>query len=177
MQLAGQTIAVLPLTLVVADPGLESDSLYAAYQQRRPALLRADSLIGQSLENRAPEVPWVLPPQLRKISRRAAGFVDDPDQMGQAVLRAPNLTKVPDPLRSSLRGLVALTEGRMALVPASLGFGPESDGTVRADLTLVLADARNGKVLWRSVAYGRGRTPDQALKAAMAAVLPANAGP
>jgi hypothetical protein len=76
-----------------------------------------------------------------------------------------------------LRGLVALTEGRMALVPASLGFGPEPDGQIRADLTLVLADARNGKVLWRSVAYGRARSLDQALGAAMAAVLPTTTGP
>jgi hypothetical protein len=176
-QLAGQTIAVLPLTLVVADPALESDSLYTPYREHRAALSRADSLISEGIRTRSPEVTWVLPPQLRKISRRSAGFVGDPDQMGQAVLRAPGLTKVPDPLRSSLRGLVALTDGRMALVPAALGFGPEPDGQIRADLTLVLADARNGKVLWRSVAYGRGRSLDQALNAAMAAVLPATAGP
>jgi hypothetical protein len=62
-------------------------------------------------------------------------------------------------------------------VPASLGFGPESNGRVRADLTLVLADARNGNILWRSVAYGRGSSADQALNAAMAAVLPTSGGP
>jgi hypothetical protein len=176
-QLAGQTIAVLPLTLVVADPELESDSSYAPYKEHRAALSRADSLVSEGIHARAPEVNWVLPPELRKISRRSAGFVADPDQMGQAVLRAPELSKIPDPLRSSLRNLVALTDGRMALVPASLGFGPEPDGSIRADLTLVLADARNGRVLWRSVAYGRGHSPDQALSAALAAVLPASAGP
>ena len=175
-QLAGQTIAVLPLTLVAADPNLESDSVYAPYREHRTALLRADSLIAEGVRNRGPEVTWILPAQLRKIARRSAGFVEDPDQMGQAVLRSPNLTKVPDPLRSSLRGLMALTEGRMALVPAALGFTPETGGQVRADLSLVLADSRSGKILWRSLASGRGRSPDQALTAAMAAVLPANAG-
>jgi hypothetical protein len=118
----------------------------------------------------------VLPPELRKIARRSAGVIDDPDQMGQAILRAPNITKVPDPLRSSLRGLVALAGGRLALVPASLGFGPEGDGRIRADLTLVLADSRSGKILWRSLAYGRGASPDEALKAAVAAVLPFSGG-
>jgi hypothetical protein len=170
--LAGQSIAVLPLTLVVADPTLESDSLYARYKDRRTALLRADSLVAEGLQGRSPEVNWVLPPQLRKISRRAAGVVDDPDQMGQAILRAPNLTSIPDPLRSSIRSLVALSGGRLVLVPASLGFGPEPKGEIRADLSLVLADARNGKVLWRTVAYGWGASPDQALNAAMVAVLP-----
>jgi hypothetical protein len=176
-RLAGQTIAVLPITLVVADPALESDTLYQPYRERRAALLRADSLVGAGIQARGPEVHWILPPQLRKIARRSAGFVDDPDQMGQAVLRSPNLTKVPDPLRSSLRELVAIVDGRLALVPASLGFGPEPNGQIRADLTLVLADCRNGRILWRSVAYGRGANPDQALSAAVAAVLPVSAGP
>jgi hypothetical protein len=176
-QLAGQTIAVLPITLVVADPTLESDTIYQPYRERRAALLRADSLVGIGLQTRGPEVNWVLPPELRKIARRSAGFVDDPDQMGQAVLRSPNMTKVPDPLRSSLRELVAVVDGRIAMVPASVGFGPEPNGQIRADLTLVLADCRNGKILWRSLAYGRGATPDQALKAAVAAVLPVSAGP
>jgi hypothetical protein len=169
---SGQTIAVLPITLVVADPALQSDSTYANYRDHRTALLRADSLVGAQLQTRGPEVTWVLPPQLRKVARRAAGFVEDPDQMGQAILRSPKLTKVPDPLRSSLRSLMALVNGRVALVPASLGFGPESDGRVRADLTLVLADSRTGKVIWRSLAYGRGKSPDEALNAAVAAVLP-----
>jgi hypothetical protein len=175
--LAGQTIAVLPLTLLVTDPSVESDSAYAHYRDRRAALLRADSLVGEGILTRAPEVTWVLPPQLRKVARRSAGFVEDPDQMGQAILRAPKMSKVPDPLRSSLRGLVALVGGRFALVPASLGFGPEPNGQIRADLTLVLADSRSGKVLWRSLAYGRGSSPDQALNAAVAAVLPVTGGP
>jgi hypothetical protein len=175
--LAGQTIAVLPLTLLAADPALESDSAYAPYKDRRASLLRTDSLVGAGIRARGPEVNWVLPPELRKIARRSAGFVEDPDQMGQAVLRSPKMTQVPDPLRSSLRGLVALVGGRLALVPASLGFGPEPNGQIRADLTLVLADARNGKILWRTVAQGRGASPDQALNAAVAAVLPASGGP
>ncbi|HZN98599.1 MAG TPA: hypothetical protein VFB61_12780 [Gemmatimonadales bacterium] len=175
--LAGQTIAVLPLTLVVADPALESDSLYTRYRARPAGLLHADSLLNEEIKARSPEVNWVFPPKLRKIARRSAGFVGDPDQMGQAVLRSPNFSKVPDPLRSSLRGLVALVDGRFALVPASLGFGPEPNGQIRADLTLVLADARSGKILWRSLAYGRGTSPDQALDAAVAAVLPVSQGP
>jgi len=175
--LAGQTIALLPLTLVVADPALESDPAYACYRDRRAALLRADSLVGQGFQARGPEVNWLLPPELRKIARRSAGVVNDPDQMGQAILRSPKLEKIPDPLRSSLRALMALAGGRLAMVPASLGFGPEPDGRIRADLSLALADTRGGKVLWRTIAYGRGASPDEALNAAVAAVLPLSGGP
>jgi hypothetical protein len=106
------------------------------------------------------------------MARRAAGFVPDPDDMGQALLRAPKLTVIPDPLRSSLRTLLAIADGRLALVPAALGFGPEPAGGIRADLSLVVGDARTGKVMWRSLALGRGKTPDEALNAALAAVLP-----
>lgn len=173
---AGKTVGVLPLTLVVADPTLQSDTAYSAYRDRRGALQRADSLIAEALVGRGPEVGWVLPPELRKMARRSAGFVPDPDQMGQAVLRSPKVTVIPDPLRSSLRSLLAIADGRLAFVPAALAFSPEPNGQVRADLTLVLADARTGKVLWRSLALGRGASPDGALNAALAAVLPAAGG-
>jgi hypothetical protein len=174
--LAGKRVGVLPLTLLVADPTLQSDPVYSEYKERRGGLRRADSLISEALVGRGPEVHWVLPPELRKIARRAAGFVPDPDDMGQALLRAPKLMIIPDPLRSSLRSLLAIADGRLALVPAALGFGPEPDGQIRADLSLVVGDARTGKVMWRSLALGRGRTPDEALNAALAAVLPFSGG-
>jgi hypothetical protein len=175
--LAGKKVGVLPLTLVAADPTVQSDSGYSQYRERRSALHRADSLISEALVGRGPEVSWVLPPELRKIARRSAGFTPDPDEMGQAILRAPKLTSIPDPLRSSLRNLMAVADGRLALVPAALGFGPDVNGQIRADLSLVIGDARTGKVMWRSFAVGRGKTPDEALNAALAAVLPATGGP
>jgi len=173
--LAGQTVAVIPITLVVADPALQADTIYAKYQDRRATLLWADSVIGDAFVGRAPEVNWVLPPKLRKVARRAPGLVGDPDQMGQAVMRAPNLKVIPDPLRSSLRNLVALTDGRIVMIPAALGFVRDSAGGVRADLSLVAGDVRSGKVLWRSQAIGSGATPFAALAAALATVLPADA--
>lgn len=170
--LAGQSVALLPLTLVGADPELASDSLYMKYQDRRATLLWADSLIGNAFTERAPEVKWVLPPDLRKMARRSPGIVSDPDQMGQAMLRSPKLREIPDPLRAPMRNLMALVGGRVAMVPAALGFGRDSEGKVRADLTLVAADTRSGKILWRSLAVGSGATPDQALQAALISVLP-----
>jgi hypothetical protein len=170
--LAGQSVALVPLTLVAADPALQSDSLYAKYQDRRAALLWADSVIGEVFTGRAPEVRWVLPPALRKIARRSPGIVSDPDQMGQALLRAPALRSVPDPLRASLRNLMALVGGRYAMVPAALGFVRDTTGRVRAELSLVAADTRTGKVVWRSVAVGNGPDPDHALQSALGAVLP-----
>jgi hypothetical protein len=61
-------------------------------------------------------------------------------------------------------------------VPAAIGFGRQADGRVQADLTLVLADVRNGRVLWRSVPRGTGATPREALDSALATALPLDTG-
>src|SRR4051794_28436489 len=161
--LPGQEVAVVPLTLVATDPAFLADTVFARYRDRRATLSWADSVIGEALVGRAPEVRWVLPPALRKVARRSPGIVNDPDQMGQALLRAPKLRDVPDPLRSSLRNLMAVVGGRVAMVPASLGFSPDTAAHVRAELSLVAADTRTGRIVWRSVALGSGPTPDAAL--------------
>jgi hypothetical protein len=171
-RLTGQQVSVMPLTLVAADSSLQSDTLYAPYRDRRATLTWADSLIGEAFTGRAPEVKWVLPPTLRKLARRSPGIVGDPDQMGQAALRSPKLRDIPDPLRSSLRNLMAVAGGRVAMVPAALAFARESDGRIRADLSLVAADTRSGKVIWRALASGLGAAPGPALEAALAGVLP-----
>jgi hypothetical protein len=110
------------------------------------------------------------------VARRSPGIVGDPDQMGQAALRSPKLKELPDPLRSSLRNLMAVVGGRAVMVPASIGFGRQADGRVRADLALAVGDTRTGKVIWRSIAIGSGSNPREALDAALAAVLPLDAG-
>jgi hypothetical protein len=172
--LAGQQVAIMPLTLVATDPAFQSDTLFHAYRDRRATLTWADSAIGEAFVGRGPEVKWVLPPTLRKIARRAPGIVEDPDQMGQALLRSPKLRDVPDPLRASLRNLMAVVGGRMVMVPAALGFIREADGRVRAELSLVAADTRSGRIVWRSVTLGSGPSPAAALTAALDAVLPLN---
>ena len=174
--LVGQNVALMPITLIAPDPALQSDTIYAPYRDRRAALLWADSLIGDAFSGRAPEVHWVLPAELRKVARRSPGIVGDPDQMGQAALRSPKLREIPDPLRSSLRNLMAVVGGRVAMVPASIGFGRQADGLIRADLSLAAADTRSGKILWRSLATGSGTNPREALDAALTAVLPLDAG-
>ena len=93
-----------------------------------------------------------------------------------AVLRSPKLHDIPDPLRSSLRNLMAVAGGRTVMVPAVIGFGRQADGRIRADLTLVLADVRNGHVLWRSVPGGTGATPREALDSALTVALPVDVG-
>ena len=173
--LAGESIALLPVTLALADAVLKHDSAITVLGDRIHVLRWADSVIGEEFRGRVPEVTWVLPPRLRQLARRNPGMIPDPDQMGQAILRAPKMTKIPDPLRSSLRSLITVTGGRYAMVPAALGLTRDSTGSLRADLSLVLADTRGGTVVWRSSTFGTGESPADAVAAAVAAVLPVTA--
>lgn len=167
--LAGQKVAVYPLTLLGA-----SEELGWRYRlsPRREALDRADSILATALTERAPEVTWVLPEELRRAARRGTPMLADPDQLATGLLRSPELSIVPDPLRTQLRALTAVVGDRYALVPASLVFWPDSGGVGRAELTVVLVDVRTGAIGWRTVARGKGSSPWEAFWSALKALTP-----
>jgi hypothetical protein len=165
--LSGFSIPVLPLTYLVADTAIATE-LPAELMAR---LTWADSVIGGVLRARGPEVTWLLPEELRRVARRAPGTVSDPDRMGQAILRADGFKRVPDPLFSRLRSLSAMTNARQIMVPAAVRFRRVPEG-VHAEVVLVLVDARNSALLWRSTPAAIAATPRAALEAAMAKILP-----
>lgn len=166
--IAGQRVPVLPITLLVADA--PADEFLPADRVAR--LHWADSLVAEVLLSRGPEVTWVLPEELRRTARRAPGTVTDPDRMGQALMRAEGLDRVPDPLRGYLRGLTAMTDARLVFIPAAVRLAPDSTGGVRAEVSLVLADSRNGAVVWRSRPEAVAPTAAAALGAAVVKILP-----
>jgi hypothetical protein len=167
--LAGQIVVVLPLTMVVSDPRIPGGT---GPEARTRTLRWADSLLGDMLLERAPEAQWVLPPALRNTAQRAVGLLPSPDQMGQSVMRSPNLTTTPDPLRGYLRQLLALSDGaRYAFIPAALYLTPGTADSLTVQFSAVLTDGRLGRVLWRTLAVGKGETADQAFRAALATII------
>ncbi len=168
--LAGQGVVVLPLTMVVGDPRVPGTS---GPKARATLMLWADSLLADALAERAPEVTWVLPAVLRNTARRAPGLLPSPDQMGQSVMRSPSLKDLPDPMRNYVRQLLALSGGaRYALIPATLYLSPAGGDSLTVQLAAVLADGRLGRVVWRTLAVGRGETADAAYRAALATMFP-----
>jgi hypothetical protein len=167
--LAGQTVTVLPLTMAVTDPRIPG----SGPATRAATLAWADSLIADMLTERAPEVTWMLPAELRRIAERAPGIIPSPDKMGQSVMRNPRMNSVPDPLRSYLRQLVGLAGGaRYALLPAALTLAPAGGDSLEVTLSAVLTDGRMGTVQWRTRAVGRGETATEALRIALATIVP-----
>jgi hypothetical protein len=173
--LAGQVVAVLPLTHIIRDTALR-DSVFV---QPRTAILRwVDSTLGEVLLENAPEITWMLPPELRMVARKGVGMIPEPDRMGQSVMRSSKIETVPDPLRGNLRTLMALAGGRYAFIPASMAFGLDPEGVTTVTLYAVLADSRTGKVGWRATnALGTGASPADALRAAVLTFLPPPDGP
>ena len=180
--LSGQQVILLPLTLVAAEDSLHWGTMLA---DRRATLERADSLVGALLEARAPEVTWVMPSEVRRAARRAPGLATDPDQLGTAVLRVQRLEVVPDPLRGQVRTLAALAGGGggrhvlflVALIyrRPHLGPGaarPAAGPTGLAELALLLADIRTGRVEWRTITTGEGDDPWAALTRAVKKITP-----
>lgn len=172
--LASVKVPVLPLTLLAF-----SDSLpwAASFADHRAALAAADSVLGELLTARGPEVTWILPADLRRQARRSPTFATNPDQMATALLRGSRVGDfVPDPLRSDLRALVAIADARHTLVPAQLVYRPTTGATDRrmgtAELTVVIVDARLGQVGFRTVARGDGTDPWTALTRAVKALTP-----
>ncbi len=167
--LAGQSVPVLPLTHL-ARSGSFQDSTFPA--DRESALAVTDSLLGEALIERAPEVTWVAGAELRRVARRSAGILPEPTRYGQAVLRSPNLKTVPDPTRAHLRTLAALANGRYVFVPASVLLERDEEGAVRATLVAVLADTRTGRIMWRADAIGAGATAAAAIRSTIDYFLP-----
>jgi hypothetical protein len=173
--LAGQAVAVLPLSMVVSDPAIPGGT---GPRARAAAIRWADSLLGEALEERATEVKWLLPPALRRIAQRSGGLVPSPDQMGQSVMRSPRLKDAPEPLRTYIRQLVALAGGaRFAMVPAALYLSPAPGDSLTVQLAAVLVDARLGRVVWRTLAVGRGETATEAFRAALETIIPSDTPP
>jgi hypothetical protein len=171
--LAGQIVAVVPITFIGADSSLKGDSALALYWNRTAGLRHFDSLFGDYLTSVLLETRWVLPPELRKLNVRSSGYFPDPDLMGQGAMRNPAIKKkVPEPLESKLRAISGVTNARVIIIPAGVVFDRDSTGMLLAKVSVVLVDPRLGDIKYRTITTGKGVTPDAALRSAFAIMVP-----
>jgi hypothetical protein len=146
--LAAQHVAVLPTYAVRLMPGL--GPLDAKPVEFEKSL---DFGIPAAFEDRGIKKAWLFPPELRASYRRNSSYAADPDNFAQEPLRSPMLaidTRLPEPLASQVRTLVALHDDtRLVLAPVELKLEPvPGQPGGRAVLRLVLIDARLSNVRW-----------------------------
>jgi hypothetical protein len=171
--LGSQKVLVLPFAAVlVTDSAMTDTAAMRRWRDPVQGQAMADAAFTQALSIRAPEVSWILPDETRRMVKRAAGLLPEAERLGQVMLLRNGAKTLPDPLRAHLRTLSAMGGGRYALVPGGLVFRADTAGTTRVVMTLVVGDPRTGDVLWRTHAYGRGRTAEAALRAALDVTLP-----
>ena len=151
-----------------------ADSLGWASQVSDEAewLANVDSEIAFALGERSAGQRWTLPAELARAARRNAAFAPDPATIASQPLRPGGRAlppRVPEPLISQLRSLIALRDGvRYALLPVEVRFEPAPGGGGKAVLNLVLVDVRASEIVW---ALDVESEPSPALSPALAASL------
>jgi hypothetical protein len=146
--LAAQHIIVLPTYVVRVAPELNWGTAIG-----RPVDVQRtmDADIVAALDERGVRKAWIFPEQLEQSYRRNASYGSDPYALAEEPLRRPGLgsdTRLPEPLASQLRTLVALHDDtRLILAPVELRFEKVGAGG-RGILRLVLIDPRYSNVRW-----------------------------
>lgn len=163
--IASQRVVVAPALVVrEGDP-----AGWAARIPRLREFLRVlDDEIGAALADRGLGQAWVFPDQLWRGHSRNPSLGVDPYRLATQSLRGARLAvgeRLPEPLASQLRALVAVHDSRLVLLPIEVFFDVDrAGGTGRTALRLALVDARLAEIRWSGEvkARQRGTEPDRA---------------
>ncbi len=167
--LAGQHTLLLTVGGVVVG---DSASPLPGLQGRRAELLAwANLALDSALRRDAATVTWYGLAEQRRLARGAPTLGLQPDLIGTAFLVDRRQEVVPDPLRTQLRSLAALSGARLALAPAAVRVAGPQDA-LTASLLLVVVDTRVGNVVWRGRVEGPpAATPELAIANAAGRVV------
>jgi len=114
---------------------------------------KLDSSIASALDARGVKKGWIFPDRLASTYAVNPTYAADPYNLGMEPLRSPQFkdgSRIPEPLASQLRTMVALDDGRFVIAPVELRFEHALPSTtaVRAVLRVALLDARLAEARW-----------------------------
>ena len=111
-----------------------------------------DDEIAAALAERGLGQAWVFPDQLWRGHSRNPSLGVDPYRLATQPLRGVRLAvgdRIPEPLASQLRTLVAVHDARLVLLPVEVFFDVNrAAGSGRTALRLALVDARLAEIRW-----------------------------
>jgi hypothetical protein len=146
--LAAQHIVLLPTYSIRLMPGLAWATAIGSPNEVKRTL---DADLLAALDEKGIRKTWIFPEDLQQSFKRNATYAADPYTLAEEPLRSPALNveqRLPEPLASQLRTLVALHEdARLILAPVELRFEPSGSGG-RAVLRVVLVDPRLSRPTW-----------------------------
>ena len=145
--MAGQNIIVVPVQAlrVPAEVG------WTAMPASRPTLAHLDSVFADTLTERVGNRGWVYADAVVKAAANNPTYATDPHGFAVNPLRAATLKvddRLPEPLASQLRTMIALHDARLVLIPTDVTVERTTDGLGRPVVRLVLVDPRTSLVRW-----------------------------
>jgi hypothetical protein len=147
--LVAQHVVVTPTYTLQLSPELGWEG---SLPRHADVLRQLDDDIAAALDERGVKSGWVLPDALAKTYKSNPTYAADPYRLAEQPLLSPALKigdRLPEPLASQVRTMVALNDGRYVLAPVELRLEREAGGTGgRGLLRLVLLDARASDVKW-----------------------------
>ena len=143
----GQNIVIAPLQALRMPAEVGWPSMPPA----RAALSRLDSVIADTLRLRVGNQGWIYADGVIRSAANNPTYATDPRALAVNPLRAPALKiddRLPEPLASQLRTMIALHDARLVLIPVDLTIDRVGPGLGRPVVHVVLVDPRSSVVRW-----------------------------
>ncbi|HTR78495.1 MAG TPA: hypothetical protein VMH39_10305 [Gemmatimonadaceae bacterium] len=147
----GQQVLVAPVQSLLVAP-----ELGWSIPRTSDALRMLDSDITMAVSERAGKHGWVYADGLIANFVRNGTYASDPTQLNAEPLRAslPVGTRLPEPLASEIRTMIAFYDARLVLIPVELRVERLPNGSGRPVLRLVLVEGRASEIQWSGEVSG-----------------------
>lgn len=146
--MAGRQVLVMPVqrNVIVVDQGIDQ----AAAMEGWNFIVALDDSLASALTARGVGSTWTFASTITSVAKRNGGLAGDPHALAagglQRLVKAGD-DPVSEPLASQIRTLVALREGRYAVLPAAVRFENVTGGA-RGTMVVYLIDSRTARIVW-----------------------------
>jgi hypothetical protein len=139
---------------------------------------KLDAEIAYWLPELARSVNWVMPNTLQRAVERSPTLGVDIRNLSITSFQRAQVKRIGDPLFGELRGLAAVLETRIAVIPVAAELIGQTRADARGQVATAVIDTFDGTVLWFGVLEGDAGTQgdDAALASAAQAFARAFAG-
>jgi hypothetical protein len=145
--IVGQVVLIAPVQSMRVVPELA----WTGLPRTADVLASLDKAITDTLRARVGDPQWVYPNALIESARNNPTYATDPRALSVQPLKTAKLEiaqRLPEPLASQLRTMLALHDGRLILLPVELHFDRTAIGAAHPALRLVLVDPRLSEIKW-----------------------------
>lgn len=145
--IVGQALIIAPIQAVRFAPELG----WTALPGNSATAAALDTVLGQALSTRVGNQQWIYFDALTRSAANNPGYATNPRSLGITPLRAPRWKvgdRLPEPLATQLRTMIALQDARLVFLPVELRFDRTPAGLGRPVVHLVLVDPRASVIQW-----------------------------